>query len=227
MKKQPNYSWKWYRDSFVHWPFLNYSFLILSLLLVIGLMIFLYLKYNDGIDVSYNQVIQFGFYNLKLLPDKNEISLNGFSIMFSVLIIVNTALCCYTYWIYRNSEYKLYTKRYTIMFLYILIILFLLFLLSLNFMNRDVINLRNKDIINNGYWDDIVNNNIEVLNFNYTYDVILAKYSANNYVVEWRLNQFGILWIVISSMAFVSIFISYLVMEYFKNKYLGGLVHDR
>ncbi len=203
------------------WGFLNTSFILFSYILISMLMVVLYIPYSDGINVNYGDNIDFGFYNLHLLKKGNVLSLNWFCILLTIFVIIDVFFGCYNFWIYKRSNIYLYTKKYTVSFLYFFVILLLVFLLFINFMNRDIINLRDKDIVLNGYWND-VNADYEWLAFNYTYDIVLARYSQNDYVVNWVINKFGISWLTASIVLMISIFISNLVYLYFKNKILMG-----
>lgn len=203
------------------WTFVNILFLSLSYVLISLLLVVLFIPYSDGKNLSYGQIIPFGFYFLELHEQNNILSLNWFSLTLTILAIIDVCLCCYSFWIYKRSSYNVFIKKYTISFLYFFVILLLLFLLFLNFMNRDVINLRDKDIVKNGFWND-VNSNYEWLIFNYTYDIVLARYSNSSYVVNWVMNKFGIAWLMASVMLILAIFVSNLIYLYYKNKLTKG-----
>ncbi len=204
--------------NFFNWNFFHYSLLIINFLIIFFLMLILFLPYTDGKNLYYGEVLNFGFYQLTLKSDKNILSISPFAFVLSFLTIASVIGLCYSYWKFKNSNHFLYYRNHTVSVIYGLIILFVLFLVLLNFMNREVIDLKHKNIVQNGFWND-TSNNFEIFKFNYIYDILLAKTNTTNIsLINWKINNFGIVWIFVCVFGCCLIITTFITTEYFKNK---------
>ncbi len=214
-----NFTFKKDLKKIFNWSFFHYSLLIANFLLIFFLMLILFLPYTNGQNLKYGDILNFGFYQLTLKSDKNILSLSPFAFVFSILTIGSVVGLCYSYWRFKNSDNFFYYRNHAISVLYGLIILFILFLVLLNFMNREVIDLKEKNIVQNGFWNDL-SKNFEIFKFNYIYNILLVKINTENIsLINWKINNFGIVWIFICVFGYCLIIITFITNEYFKNKF--------
>lgn len=189
--------------------------LSLGLVNIVGLICYIFINPNNGMNINFGEKLYLGFYEL-LVGDKNRVFLQPMAIVMGISVILNTFACVTTYWCFKNTRFLTMINNVHLSSLLIIIVVFTISLFLINVFNRPILEYENLNLINNG-WNTNVNNNNYIIKFNYVYDIHFVNFNASPVNAVFVNSNFFAIWVILICIFWVILFVFTVVLFYNAN----------